>query len=265
MVVLPGDTASGPRASRGATQASTLAGGNVLELVGGSPLVHARVAGLVGIVLLTSGSFAGFVASRLVVRGDAMATSRNLVASDFLFRLGIVSSLTMMVAFLLYALLLYRLLAPVDGNQAAIMIGFVLVSVPLYMLNQANAYGALLMARAGRYEQVELFLDLLRFGSLIGAIFFGLWLFPLGLLVLRSGFLPRLLGILLMLGSPGYLVLFVQAFLWPGSERTLWTSPLLVLTHVSELALMVWLLARGLNLQQWDRRWRSPRLDGVGS
>jgi hypothetical protein len=100
---------------------------------------------------------------------------------------------------------------------------------------------------------VKLVLDLHRLGNLIAGIFFGLWLFPLGLLVFRSGFFPRFLGILLMIGSPGYLVLFVQAFLFPGSERTLWTNPLLVLTHASELAMMLWLLIRGVNVEQWER------------
>lgn len=224
------------------------------ELAGASPLVHARVTGLVGIVMLACGSFTGFVGSKLVVRGDVVATSGNLVASESLFRLGFVSSLIMMIAFLFYALLLYRLLRPVNKNQAMIMVGFVLASVPIYMLNQVNEYAALLVASDRLYEQVKLFLDLHRVGNLIAGIFFGLWLFPLGLLVFKSGFIPRFLGILLMLGSLGYLVLFVQAFLFPGSERTLWTNPFLMVTHASELAMMLWLLIRGLNVNEREKR-----------
>jgi uncharacterized protein DUF4386 len=102
-----------------------------LELIGASPLVHARVAGLVGVLVLASGSFAGFVASHLVVRGDAAATSRNIVASESLFRLGLVRSLIMMIAFLFYALLLYRLLRPISRSQAMIMVGLVVASVPI--------------------------------------------------------------------------------------------------------------------------------------
>jgi len=204
--------------------------------------------------MLASGSFAGFVGSKLVVRGDVVATSRNIVASEALFRLGLVSSLIMMIAFLFYALLLYGLLRPVNKSHAMAMVGLVLVSVPIYMLNQVNQFAALPLASDQLYEQVKLFLDLHRLGNLIAGIFFGLWLFPLGLLVFRSGFFPRPLGILLMVGSPGYVVLFVQAFLFPGSERTLWTSPLLVVTHVSELAMMLWLLIRGVNVDQWERR-----------
>ena len=224
------------------------------ELIGASPLVHARTTGLVGLVVLASGSFAGFVASRLVVRDDVVATSSNIVASESLLRLGIVSSLVMMIAWLFYALLLYRLLRPVDKSRAMTMVGLVLASVPIYMLNQVNQFAALLSASDQLHEQVRLFLDLHRFGNLVAGIFFGLWLVPLGLLVFKSSFLPRSLGVLLMFGSLGYLVLFVQAFLFPGSERTLWSNPLLVVTHVSELALLLWLLIKGVNVEQWEKR-----------
>jgi hypothetical protein len=227
-------------------------------LTGASPLVHARFAGLVGVVALASGSFAGFVASKVIVRGDAAATSSNIVAFESLFRLGLVSSLIMMIAFLFYALLLYRLLKPVNKSHALIMLTLVAVAVPIYMLNQVNQFAALILASDHLYEQVKLFLELHRFGNLIAGIFFGLWLFPYGLLVFKSGFFPKFLGWLLMLGSPGYVVLFVQAFLFSGSEGTLWTNPLLVVTHVSELAMMLWLLVRGLNIDQWEKRRQVP-------
>lgn len=221
------------------------------ELIAGSPLVHARVAGGVGVLVLASGSFAGYVASRLVVRTDAAITSSNIMASEWLFRLGIAGSLVMMVAWLYYALLLFRLLRPVDKPAAMTMLGLVVVSVPLYMLNQGNLFAVFVAGSLRLPELVGLFLDLHRFGTLVSAIFFGLWLLPLGLLVLRSGFLPRLLGVLLMLGSLGYLVLFVQGWLFPGSEGTVWTNPLLVITHLSELALLLWLLVRGVGTERW--------------
>lgn len=219
----------------------------------------ARVAGLVGAVVLASGSFAGYVATKLVVRGDAAATSSNIVASETLFRLGLVGSLIMMLAFVVYALLLYRLLERVNRPHAVLMVTLALLSVPIYMLSQVNLFAALPLAEAGLQEQVSLFLELHRFGNLIAAIFFGLWLIPLGLLVLRSGFLPRILGILLLLGSPGYLILFVQAFLFSGHERTLWSNPFLVVTHIAEGALMLWLLIKGVNAAEWARRTASTR------
>ena len=224
------------------------------ELDGAAPLVHARIAGLVGVVALVTGSFTGFVQSKLFVQNDAVATSSNILASESLFRYGLVSSLIMMIAVLFYALLLYRLLKPVNPNHASVMVLLVLASVPIYMLNQTNQFAALLAASHELHDQVKLFLDLHRLGNQIAGIFFGLWLFPLGLLVFKSRFFPRALGILLMVGSLGYLVLFVQAFLFPGTEATLWTNPFLVLTHVSELAMMLWLLIRGLNVDEWGKR-----------
>lgn len=223
------------------------------ELIARSPVVHARVAGAVGAVVLGSGSFAGFVSSNLIVNGDPAATSSNIVASETLFRLGIVGSLVMMIAWLFYALLLYRLLRPVDRSHAMTMLALVVVSVPIYMLNEVNLFATLSLASRDLFDQVGLFLDAYRFGNIIAAIFFGLWLLPLGLLVYRSGFLPGFLGLLLILGTLGYLVLFVQAFFFPGAERTLWSNPLLVITHVSELALLLWLLIKGVDGGKWEQ------------
>lgn len=220
-------------------------------LIGASPRLHARLTGLVGVLVLVSGSYAGWIASRLVVRGDATATADHLAASGLLARLGIAASLLMMVAWVFYALLLHRLLRPAGPNLAASMLSLVVVSAPIYMLNQLNQFGALRAASAGEIDRVELFLDLYRFGNSVAAIFFALWLVPLGLLVWRSGFLPRPLGGLLLAGSPGYLVLFVQSFFFPGSERTLWTDPFLLVTHLAELALLLWLVVRGVDAERW--------------
>ena len=116
-----------------------------VDLIGASPLVHARVAGLVGVVMLASGSFAGYVASRLVVQGDAAATAANIVASESLSRLGLVGSLIMMLAFLFYGLLLHTLLRPAGRSLAMIMVALVVASVPVYMLNQVSQYAVLLL------------------------------------------------------------------------------------------------------------------------
>ena len=224
------------------------------DLVGASPAVHCRVAALFGLVMLASGTYANHVATALVVPDDPAVTARNLVAAATTYRLGILSALVMMLAFLLYGLLLFRLLRPVDGNLALVMLGLVATSVPLYMLNQAQQVAALAFAQASRPADLAQALTVHRFGNLVGAIFFGLWLLPLGLLVWRSGFLPRSLGALLVLGSPGYVILFVQGFLRPGTERTLWSNPLLIVTHVAELALLLWLGGRGVTAAAWRRR-----------
>jgi hypothetical protein len=217
-----------------------------------SPLVLARLAAVAGFSTLVSGSFAGYVAGALVVPGDPAATAGNVVASESLWRLGMAGGLVMMIAFLFYGVLLHQLLAPVNRRRALIMLALVVASVPIYMLNEVNQFAVLRLASDGLREQVAFYLDLHRFGNLVASIFFGLWLFPLGLLVYRSGFLPRFLGILLVLGSPGYVVLFAQGFLVPGGERTLWSSPLLMVTHLAELALLLWLSIKGVHVGRWE-------------
>lgn len=223
-------------------------------LIGASPTFHARVSGAMGALVLASGSLAGTVSSRLIVRDDAAVTATRILDAEMLFRAGITGSLVMMVAWLFYAMLLFRLLRPAGRNTASVMLVLVIASVPIYMLNQVDLFAVLLAASAGLDGEVALFLESHRFGNLVAAIFFGLWLLPLGLSVYRSGFLPRWLGVLLMVGTLGYLVLFVQAFFFPGSERTLWTNPFLAVTHLAELALLLWLLIKGVDDDRWAAR-----------
>jgi hypothetical protein len=219
-----------------------------------SPLVYARVAGLIGIIALVSGSFSIFVDSKLIVSGDAITTSNNIIASESLFRLGFVSSLIMQTASMFYAMVLYKLLKPVNKDHAMLMVILLLVAVPIFILNQLNQFAALPLAADQMHAQMTLFLDLHQHGVFIAGIFFGLWLLPLGFLVFKSGYLPRFLGVFLMIGCFGYLIRFFQAFLFPGSEATIWTNPALVFTHLSELSLMFWLLIKGVNVEQWEKR-----------
>ncbi len=209
--------------------------------------------------MLAGGLGAGAIASRLIVRGDAADTASNFVAFQGLFGLGVVCAVVMMIAYLFYATFLYRLLGLVDPIEARTMLTLVVVSVPIYLLNQVNQYAAFVSASAQDYERVQFFLDLHRFGNVIAGVFFGLWLFPLGHLVYKSGFLPKFLGALLMIGGCGYLILFLQTLLFPQSEPRLWTNPFLVLTHISELALLLWLLIRGVNLDGYRVRVYGPQ------
>jgi hypothetical protein len=96
---------------------------------------------------------------------------------------------------------------------------------------------------------VSLFLDLYEHGFLISHIFFGLWLFPMGYLVFKSGFLPKFLGILLIIAGFGYLADFILFFLFPGVGVTVSEF-----TFVGEVLLLLWLLLRGVNVKQWEKR-----------
>lgn len=219
----------------------------------------ARVAGLLYLLMVPLGIFGIlYVPSALIVSGDAATTAKNIVASEGLFRLSIVSALLVEIINILVALVLYRLLKPVNKNQAFAMVIFVLASVPIAMLNQLNNFAVLLLLRgADRFTafetnqlhaQMMLFLDLHKNGEFIAQIFWGLWLFPLGYLVFKSGFLPRILGAILMIGCFGYLIDSFAFFLFPDSD--VFVSQL---TAIGEILLPLWLLVKGVNVQQWER------------
>ena len=224
-----------------------------------SPLIVARVAGLLYLVMGIIGAFSIlYVPSTLIVPGDAAATVNNIMASESLFRSGIVSGLLTQMIFILLVLVLYQLLKPVNKNHALLMVIFVLVGVPIAMLNELNQFATLLLLSGADYltafetdqlqTQVLLFLNLHDYGVLIAQIFWGLWLLPLGLLVFKSGFLPRFLGILLMIGCFGYVIDSFALILFPSFK------PIARFTFIGELLLPLWLLIKGVNVEQWQKR-----------
>lgn len=231
----------------------------LFELIGECPSTHARYTAFIGFAMLAAGLGARAIATRLVVHGDAAATASNLAGFAPLFALGIVCTVVMMVAFLFYAMCLNRLLKPVDKMEARTMLTLAAVAIPIYLLNQVNHHAAFLSASANDLDRMQFYLDVHRFGNALAGVFFGLWLFPLGHLVYKSGFFPKLLGMALMIGAPGYIILFLQILISPHSQAKLWTNPFLVLTHLAELALLLWLLVRGVNLDGYRAKLLGPQ------
>ena len=139
------------------------------------------------------------------------------------------------------------------------MVIFALVSVPITMLNQLNQFAALMLLSGADYltvftadqlqAQVMFFLDLSEAGVFIVQIFWGLWLLPFGYLVYKSGFLPRILGVLLMIGCFGYLIDFFTFFLLPNFDTTVSEF-----TGLGEFFILLWLLIKGVNVEQWEKR-----------
>jgi hypothetical protein len=223
-----------------------------------SPQVYARVAGLLYLLPFEAFSLQ-YVPLRLIVPGDATATANNILANESLFRLGIVSHLIGQVVLILVVLLLYQLLKPVNKNMAVLMVIFNLVSVPLVMLNELNQFAILFLVHnpAGlpadqMHTLVSLFLNLHASGLNIVEIFWGLWLFPMGYLVFRSGFLPRIIGILLIIGCVGYLIQFAVDLLFPSVSVNIY-----VFTSLGEALFPLWLLIRGVNVAQWEKHTRA--------
>jgi hypothetical protein len=227
----------------------------------------ARMAGLLYLALAVLSAFGlVYVPSMIVVAGDTAATANKIVTSESLFRLGFVSNLVAFTINILVAFLLYKLLKPVNKSIAALMVILILVGLAIAMLNELNQFAALLLlggaARLPAFtaDQLQalaaLFLDLYAHGFSIAHIFWGLWLFPLGYLVFKSGFLPKVIGLLLIVAGLGYLVDFTLFFLFlPGITVTVSEF-----TFVGEVALILWLLIKGVNAEQWERRALEPVL-----
>lgn len=203
----------------------------------------ARIAGVFYLVLALA-MFPDMVRKSLIVVGDAATTGRNILANVFLFRASIVVDLVTEIAFLLLALCLYGLLKDVRREIARLMVALVIVAVTMAMLSTSKELTAVALLQGNDLAQAMLFLDLYKNEGIIATIFFGLWMFPLGWLFFKSGFMPKLLGILLMAGCFGYLAHSLAGLLMPD-WRTL-TAQGVMLPAVAELATVVWLLAFGV-------------------
>jgi hypothetical protein len=214
----------------------------------------ARLAGVLYLVNGVTGFFGIiYVPSRLIVSGNAAATANNILASERLFRVGIVSELICAAEFVFLLWVLYRLLAGVSRAHASLMVILGLVFVPIMCVNVLNEIAALTLLRGADFlsvfdkRQLEamamLFLDLHRYGYVVGWIF-GLWLFPFGVLVFKSGFLPRILGVLLIAACFGYLADSLTPLLLPGYADIVGRFASVALT-LGEPAIILWLLIRG--------------------
>ena len=224
-----------------------------------SPLTVARVAGALYLLLAVFGAFGILYIPTLVVPGDAAKTVENIMASESLFRLSFVSDLFSQTVFILLVLVLYKLLKIVSKNAAVLMVIFALAGIPIAMLNTLNQIAALQLLSGADYlavfatdqlhALVLFFLDLSEHGITIASIFWGLWLLPFGYLVYKSGFLPRILGILLIIGGFGYLIDFFIFFLFPNLDVAV-----SIFTGFGEILIALWLLIKGVNVEQWEKR-----------
>ena len=190
-----------------------------------------------------------------MVAGNAEATVNNVMANEMLFRFGILANFICQIPFIVTALYLYRLLKEVNLRYAQLMVAIVLASVPLVFLSALNNTAALVFLSGSGYLSVfsqpqlhamaMFFLNLDQRCTFIGEIFSGLWLLPFGLLVFRSKFIPKILGILLILNGLSYLIDSVASLLIPAHLHVVqtFTIPPMI---IGELSIMLWLLIVGV-------------------
>ena len=203
-----------------------------------------------------------YVPSKVIVEGNATATANNIATFETIFRLGIASQLIGQAGFIFVALALYDLLKGINRRQASLMVTLIVVSIPIAFLNEVNSLAALVLVRGADFLSIfdkpqrdalaMLFLNLHGHGLGVAEIFWGLWLFPLGLLVYRSRFLPRFLGVWIILAGFAWVVLSLTGILLPQYQDKVdtYAQP----AFFGEIAFMLWLLIRGA---------RPPALDAA--
>jgi hypothetical protein len=195
-----------------------------------------------------------FFPARFVVQGDAAATAARIASAPLLYRLWMVSDLATAVCYVYLAMTLYQLFRDVDRNQARVLVAMILVQVPMWSVFTLIKLAPRVLLNGSSYWSVfdKPQLDALALGSLglldrgVGAVsaYWGLWLLPFGLLVYRSGFIPRLLGVFLLVAASAYLVSAATYFAFPTYYGTVfWAAA--PLYGLGELGIIGWLLIKG--------------------
>ena len=215
---------------------------------------QARIAGLFYLLASIPAAFAWvYVANKLIVTGDTAATANNLRASETLFRLSIGSELIGSIVFIFVVLALYRLFKAVDKEYSLVMALLLLISLPISLLSVVNEIAALTAVTAPRFlsafdqHQLDglayLFIRLHGQMLVVAQIFWGLWLFPFGILIIRSGFIPRFLGYLLFIAAVGYIANSFAALIIPAQRQSV--ARFADILQIAETPIIFWLLIWG--------------------
>lgn len=214
---------------------------------------QARTAGLLFLIWIITGLYSlMYLPSQIKTGGDAATVAQNVLSHEFLFRTGIVCDVIGGALWILLVLAFYRLFRPVSEWAAKLLVGFVVVQIPVvfsmaaFKIASLKAFKGEILTSFEPNQRQDLaltFLKLEAYGTLALETFWGLWLFPLALLVYQSRFLPRFLGIWLAVNGLAYLVLSFTGLLLPEYAGSVYKYAFPA--FFGELALMLWLLIRG--------------------
>lgn len=225
------------------------------------PMRNARIAGALYLVIAAAAIVAHmYVPDTLIVAGDSAATAANIAESSGLFRLGIGAEFVVLLSEVALSVLLYVLLKPVNRTISLLAIASRLVMTTIHGLNLLNSFIVLSLvsgtsagfASAQTNSLVQLFLNAHGYGFTIGIVFLTIHVFALAYLIIRSGFLPKILGYLFLAAGVGYLIDSTALLLFPAYT----TTPIYLMLPItlSEIAFPLWLVVRGLNLERWNQR-----------
>lgn len=219
----------------------------------------ARFAGFLYLLLvLVAPLYLLYMPGKIIVRGNASATAKNILANEMLFRWSIVAELLTIVIVTYLVMILYRLFNRVDKMQAALLVILgAVMSGPITFLNAVNELAALTLVRGPAYLQTFdpsrrealalFFLGLHGNGIAVVEIFWGLWLFPFGILVIRSRFIPRIFGVLLIINGIAYLVASFTSLAFPAYSNVV--NQWAMIPETGELWIMLWLLIKGAKVE----------------
>ena len=228
-----------------------------------SPRAMAHLAGFLYLLIaICSGFSFGYVRTTLIVPGDASATVSTIMASEGLFRLGMAADAVVFLSEIVLIAMLYTLLKPVSKTLSLAAAYARLAMAVMQGMNLLN-YGFVLLLLSGAgyltvfdpdqlHALVLLFLNAYEYVALIWAMFFALHLLVLGYVVYKSGYLPKILGIMLVVAASGYFIDSFGTVLLPQYEA-LYASVVVLTAIVGELPLSFWLLIKGINVEQWKK------------
>ena len=238
-----------------------------------SPQIYARLGGLLYLAIILFGLFGEmFVRATLVVSGDATATANNILASDLLWRAGIVGDLLMHVCDVPVIVVLYLLLRPVSESLSLLATLINLVQTAVLVANKINLLVPLFLQADVSYlsafspEQLQALsyvaVKAHGFGFGIGLIFFGFACLVRGYLIFKSGYLPRTLGVLILIAGLCYLTNSFALLLAPAFAASI-VPGILAPAFIGELALCLWLIIKGVNMEQWKRQVALSHAPGI--
>ncbi|PHS78003.1 MAG: hypothetical protein COB56_00250 [Robiginitomaculum sp.] len=208
----------------------------------------ARLAGFMYFLLIPLGILGIMYIPMLVVDGDLTATVANLRDNEGMFKLSMLAALLVQLVDIILVLMLYRLFVSVNQNVAKILVLLAVLGVPIALLNEVNHGAILLILDSPDISEsfVLLFLGIHQYGIIIAGIFWGLWLFPMGYLVYKSNFMPKIIGIALMIGCFGYIADSFIYILLPDIG-----FQFAQFLFIGEVMMAFWLLIMGVNEEKW--------------
>jgi Domain of unknown function (DUF4386) len=231
---------------------------------GTSPQIYARIGGLAYLIIIVAGALGElFIRNKIIVSGDPAATAHNIAASPLLWRIGIAGDLIMHVCDLIVAMVYYLLFSRVNKNLALLAVLFGMIQTAVLVANKMNLMMPLFLSGNEAYlkaftsQQLQALsyvaVKAHGYGFGIGLIFFGFECLIDGWLIFKSAFLPKFLGVFIIIAGLCYLTNSFALILFPAVSDAIF-QVVIVPTLIAELSMCLWLLIKGVNLTKWNER-----------